>query len=67
MTEFKVQEGFGPVDDNPGDCWDVEVIRCFGTEREAQEFAERWFEVRMPRLMKSQPDWWKSFWVRVIQ
>ena len=65
MTEFKVQEGFGPLE-NLSDCWDVEVVRCFGTEKEAQEFSEKWFEVRIPHLMQSQPDWWKSFWVRVV-
>lgn len=64
---FKVQEGFGPIDDSPRECWGVKVTKLtFTSEQTAQEFAERRYEGKVARLMKSQPDWWKSYWVRVI-
>ena len=64
---WKVQEGFGPIDDSPRECWGVKVTKMtFKSEQAAQDFAERRYEAKVARLMKSTPDWWKSYWVRVV-
>ena len=64
---FKVQEGFGPFEENPRECWGVKTTRMtFTNLKDAQDFAERRYDRKVKTLMKSQPDWWKSYWVRVI-
>lgn len=68
FAEFKVQEGFGPFDEGLKECWCVKSTKkTFADEESAQEFAERRYEERVARLIKSQPDCWKSYWVRVVQ
>lgn len=64
---WKVQEGFGPVDEGIKKCWSVRTTRMtFQNEEDAQAFSEARYETRVARLMKSQPDWWKSYWTRVV-
>lgn len=62
---FKVEEGFGPVENIKG-CWGVKShSTTFVSEESAQEFAEQHYEAKVSELMESHPDWWKSYWVRV--
>ena len=63
---FKVQEGFGPIDDGAGDCWDIETVGIHGSEQEAQAHSERRYEAEVARLIREGSEWWKSYWVRVV-
>ena len=65
---FKVQEGFGPVDDGLAKCWGVRVTkRAFASEEAAEAYSENRYESRVARLMTDSPDWWQSYWVRVVE
>ena len=63
---FKIQEGFGDLE-NLKECWGVkEHSNTFDDDESAKEFADQYYELRLGELYQSQPDWYKSYWVRVI-
>ena len=62
---FKVEEGFGDLK-NIESCWGVKSAKEFDDEESAREFADFYYEFRVAELSQSQPDWYKSYWVRVI-
>ena len=66
MKMFRIQEGFGDLA-NIEECWDVKSMLCeFADEESAKEFADLRYEAKVKKLMSTMPDWYKSYWVRVI-
>lgn len=65
-TAWEVVRGFGDFVDAPRDCFDVQVMkRKFSNEADAIAFSESHYDKRVLRLMRTMPDWWKSFFVTV--
>lgn len=64
---FKVQEGFGPVTDSLEQCWDVADVATFDTAADAEAHSAARYESEVTRLMTDNPDWWQSYWVRVVE
>ena len=62
---FKIQEGFGDVFQIQK-CWGVKEHSNFDNEEAANSFADSYYELRVSELSQSQPEWYKSYWVRVI-
>ena len=64
-SQWEVVRGFGDMG-NMAECFDVQRYKQrFESEAGAEAFAELHYEQRVKRLMKTMPDWWKSFWVKV--
>lgn len=63
---FKIQHGFGPIDEGIDKCWDVKESPHIHLSETAQQVADYLYESNVKDLMTTQPDWWQSYWVRVV-